>query len=115
MLGSPVKTLTRKNVSADIEAILKFASESGALVIVVGMPISLSGGVGPQARLTEVFVKALSEQAHVPVRVQDERLSTFEAETMLRAAGKTPSRDRAAVDSAAAAVILQRFLDGLNR
>ena len=114
LLATPIKTLTRKSSSADIDAVLRFASESGALEIVVGMPTSLSGEAGPQARLTETFVKALGDQAHVPVRVQDERMSSVEAESMLRAAGKKPSRDKAAIDSAAAAVILQRFLDRLN-
>ena len=111
VLASPVKTIIRKSTSADIEAVLRFASESGALEI---MPTSLSGDAGPQARLTEVFVQSLGEQVHVPVRVQDERMSSIEAENLLRAAGKKPSLDKAAVDSAAAAVILQRFLDKLN-
>ncbi len=114
VLASPVKTIIRKSTSADIEAVLRFASESGALEIIVGMPTSLSGDAGPQARLTEVFVQSLGEQVHVPVRVQDERMSSIEAENLLRAAGKKPSLDKAAVDSAAAAVILQRFLDKLN-
>ena len=114
LLASPAKTLRRRSHSADIDSILMFASESGALEIVVGMPTSMSGEMGPQAQRTAEFVRSLSGQAHVPVRTQDERLSSVEAEAMLRAAGKKPSRDKAAVDSAAAAVILQRFLDRLN-
>ena len=114
LLASPAKTLRRRGHSADVEAILRFASESGALEIVVGMPTSMSGDAGPQAQRTSEFVGSLSVQAHVPVRTQDERLSSVEAEAMLRAAGKKPSRDKASVDAAAAAVILQRFLDRLN-
>ena len=114
LLASPAKTLMRKGHSADVDSILRFASESGALEIVVGMPTSMSGESGPQAQRTAEFISSLSVQAHVPVRTQDERMSSVEAETMLRAAGKRPSRHKAAVDSAAAAIILQRFLDRLN-
>ena len=114
LLASPAGTLRRTGHSADIDSVLRFASDSGALEIVVGMPISMSGDRGPQAELTERFASSLAGQSHVPVRTQDERLSTVEAEAMLRAAGRRPSRDRAAVDSAAAAVILQRYLDVLN-
>ena len=80
LMATPVKTLSRKTTSGDIDAVLKFAAESGALEIVVGMPTSLSGEAGPQARLTERFVKSLTDQAHVPVRLQDERMSSVEAE-----------------------------------
>ncbi len=114
LLASPAGTLRRTVHSADIESILHFASESGALEIVVGMPISMSGDEGPQARRTAEFARSLAAQSHVPVRLQDERLSTVEAEAKLRAAGRRPSMDREAVDSAAAAVILQRYLDGLD-
>jgi putative Holliday junction resolvase len=114
ILATPVKTLTRKSTSSDIDALLRFAAESGALEIVVGMPISLSGAIGSQALITREFVKALADQSHVPVREQDERMSSVEAEGMLRAAGKKPSRNKASIDSAAAAVILQRYLDYLN-
>ena len=114
LLASPAKTLRRSGHSADVDSILRFATESGALEIVVGMPTSMSGEAGPQAQRTAEFVGSLSVQAHVPVRTQDERLSSVEAEAMLRAAGKKPSRDKASVDAAAAAVILQRFLDRLN-
>ena len=114
ILASPVKTLTRKSTSGDIDAVLRFAAESGALEIVVGMPTSLSGKAGPQAKVTAAFIEALAGQSHVPVREQDERMSSAEAERLLRAAGKKPSRDKATIDSAAAAIILQRFLDKLN-
>ena len=114
ILASPVTTLTRKSTSADIDAVLRFAAESGALEIVVGMPTSLSGKAGPQAQVTGEFIAALANQSHVPVREQDERMSSVEAEGMLRASGKKPSRNKASIDSAAAAIILQRFLDKLN-
>ena len=114
ILASPVKTLFRKSTTADIDAVLRFAAESGALEIVVGMPTSLSGEAGPQARVTADFIAALAAQSHVPVREQDERMSSAEAEALLRAAGRKPSRNKASIDSAAAAVILQRFLDKLK-
>ena len=114
LMASPVRTHERRGHSADISSILTFASECGALEIVVGMPTSMSGQAGPQARRTAEFAESLAARAPIPVRTQDERLSSVEARAMLREAGKIPSRDRAAVDAAAAAIILQRFLDGMN-
>ena len=75
------------------------------------MPISLNGSIGPQAKLVEGFIKALREKTDLPVDTMDERFSTAEAERLLRQAGRQPSRNKGELDSAAAAVILQEYLD----
>ena len=82
--------------------------------IVVGMPLSLNGKVGPQARRVEGFVKALRGRMELPVYTVDERFSTAEAERLLRQAGRQPSRHKGEADAAAAAVILQDYLDQLR-
>ena len=95
--------------------VLREAQERGAAVVVVGMPYSMSGRVGPQAQLVQGFVQQLQE-AGLEVETVDERLSSSEAERALaggRARGRGRRRpERGAVDTAAAVVILQAWLDG---
>ena len=111
LIATPNTTIHRGGEAADIDAMLSLAAEHGVEEIVVGLPLTLAGRVGPQARRVTRFVDALADRASVPVKTVDERYSTVEAERMMREAGARPSRDKAAVDAAAAAVILQGYLD----
>ncbi len=111
ILASPLTTINRSSEERDSRAVLDLAAEHEVGGIVVGIPYSLSGERGPQALAVERFRDALAARAGVPVIDQDERYSTVEAERLLRETGVEPSRDRARVDAAAAAVVLQSYLD----
>ena len=111
ILASPLTTIRRRSEERDVRAVLDLADEHDVGGIVVGVPYSLSGERGPQARQVERFRDALAARAGVAVTDQDERYSTVEAERLLRETGARPSEDRARVDAAAAAVILQAYLD----
>ena len=111
LLASPLTTITRSSEPEDIDSVLRLVQENGVEEIVVGLPLSLSGRAGPQAKRVTGFTERLSERAAVPVKAEDERYSTAQAERLLRQAGAKPSEDRARVDAAAAAVILQSYLD----
>ena len=78
--------------------------------LVVGIPYSLNGETGAQAKRALVFAKALRKQTSLPVHETDERYTSVEAEALMRETGQQPSRERAAVDEAAAVLILKRFL-----
>ena len=98
-----------------MEDVAREAQAREAEVVVVGMPYSMSGRVGPQAQVVQKFVRGLQE-AGLAVETVDERLSSAEAERAL-AGGRTRGRGRrrpekGAVDAAAAVVILQAWLDG---
>jgi putative holliday junction resolvase len=83
--------------------------------VVVGLPLSLSGAAGPAARAAAEEADALAVVVGVPVETFDERLTTVSAERALRAGGtRAPSR-RKVIDKAAAAVMLQAWLDGGRR
>ncbi len=110
-LAAPLTTIHRRNEAVDVREVLRLAEEYGAEEIVVGMPLSLSGQVGPQAKRVARFAEALAEQTSLPIVPVDERYSTVEAERLLRQAGVRPSEEKARVDAAAAAVILQSYLD----
>ena len=85
--------------------------EVGADVVVVGLPLSLDGSVGPAAERVVAEVDQLSGVLDVPVRTWDERLSTVAAERSLMQQKMRPQARRRVVDKVAASVILQSWLD----
>ena len=111
LLATPLTTIERKGQTTDFDQVLLLAKEHEVGEIIVGLPFSLSGALGPEGQRASRFTKDLSTHASVPVVSVDERYSSVEAERLLRASGVEPSRNRARVDAAAAAVILQSYLD----
>ena len=107
----PAGNLQRDRLQTDIQRVLASAIERDAQGIVVGIPYSLDGSEGTQAKRARRFVNSLKNQTKLPVYTIDERFTSVEAEGMMREAGRRPSTERGAVDAAAAALILQRFLD----
>jgi putative Holliday junction resolvase len=110
-LAVPLGTV-RTGAPADLKAIAALVREHDVTAVVVGHPRSMEGGSGPQAVKAERFAEALSGILDVPIELQDERLSTVEAERSLRTAGVTGRDRRRVVDRTAATVILQAWLEG---
>ena len=109
-LATPVETVRRGK--GDLSRIARLVRDEEACEVVVGLPRSLSGTEGPAAAKTREFAARLAARiAPVPVRLQDERLTTISAEAMLRDRGKKGAERRAVVDQAAAVLILQHALD----
>ena len=112
--ATPLLAIDRKRVRDAAAAVLDLAREHEVSGIVVGFPLTLSGEAAHQAAKVKDFVRVLESRTELPVVAVDERFSTQEAERLLRSAGRRArSRDKGAVDSAAAAVILQTYLDAL--
>ena len=111
ILATPLTTIEREGQSTDIDTVLRLANEHCVGEIIVGIPISLSGELGPQGQLVSEFTEELTDSASVPVASVDERYSSVQAERLLRASGVKPSKNRPAVDASAATVILQSYLD----
>ncbi|HEU4489268.1 MAG TPA: Holliday junction resolvase RuvX [Jiangellales bacterium] len=110
VLATPVETVRRGH--GDLDRIAEVAADRGAVEVVVGLPRSLSGSEGAAAGAARQFATALARRlSEIPVRLVDERLSTVTATRGMRAAGVSARRGRAAVDQAAAVVILQDALD----
>ncbi|MFN3973695.1 MAG: Holliday junction resolvase RuvX [Dehalococcoidia bacterium] len=114
-LAFPAETVQRCTLSEDVSAVLDLARRLQAQAILVGIPVSLSGQMGPQAQEVLAFVDALRQASPLPVETWDERFTTMEAERLLLEAGHRPSRDKAKRDAAAAAVLLQAYLDARAR
>lgn len=97
---------------ADMKAVSALVEEHAATLVVVGLPLSMSGERGSAAAKADAFAEALRSILSVPVELQDERLSTVEAARGLREAGVTGRERREVIDRTAATVILQAWLDG---
>ena len=97
--------------SADRVAIAELVAEFGAIGVVVGLPRSLSGALGPAAIGALAEVTALRAVLEVPVVTVDERFSTVEATRRRQETGTSRRRRRRPIDDVAAAVLLQGFLD----
>jgi putative Holliday junction resolvase len=107
----PVAVIERRELSADLDAIARLVQEQGAEAIVIGLPISLNGSLGPQAQAVEAFGRELSARLPLPIEYWDERLSTVEAQRRLASAGHRGPKAKARRDALAAAIILQGYLD----
>ena len=115
-LASPHAVIRRSaDPAADLRRLAEVVAELGAERVVVGLPLSLSGRAGPAARAAVEESEALAAVVHVPVDTYDERLTTVSAERALRSGGTRAKAQRGVIDMAAAAVMLQSWLDGQAR
>jgi len=109
-LALPLGTV-RTGAPQDVKAIAELLADHGVTLVVVGHPLLMSGEAGERAHLAERFAEALRAILPVEVLLQDERLSTAEADRALREAGASGHERRQTVDRSAATVILQAWLD----
>ena len=79
--------------------------------IVAGLPLMMNGDFGPQAQDCSDFAKKIEEKTKLPVEFVDERLTSFEAEEILKKQGVKYTKDKGKVDMVAATIILQEYLD----
>jgi putative pre-16S rRNA nuclease len=100
-LATPLEALERPDTRRGMQRIAELARRSDVGLVVVGLPLSLSGEEGPQALRTREWAGRLAARLHVPVELHDERLTTRQAE---RTGG------RADEDSRAAAHLLEAYL-----
>ena len=97
--------------AALVRALVAFAREEGAVRFVLGLPLELSGREGRAAEKSRTFARSLVEASQLAVELWDERLSTVAANRALREAGHDSRKSRTRVDSAAAAMLLQSWLE----
>ncbi len=110
-LAVPLRVLERRGGDADARAVAELARREGAGRIVVGLPVSLDGSLGPQARQTQAFAERLRAATDAEVVLYDERFSTVEADRHLRKMGMREREMRSRRDAVAAAIVLQAYLD----
>jgi putative holliday junction resolvase len=112
LTAQPVLTLERKrSPREDMRSVARLARRFGAVGIVVGNPVHLSGDLGRQAEKTQAFAAALGQLTGLPIHLWDERLTTREAHQILYEAGHRRQDHRRVVDQVAATLILKSFLE----
>jgi putative Holliday junction resolvase len=107
----PLHAIESRGYRADAARVAEVAREQGADAIVVGLPLRMGGELSPLAKRAQRFARALRAAVEAPVSLWDERLSTVEAEQAMAEARVKRGKRRDQVDAAAAAVILQSYLD----
>ncbi len=109
ILATPIETVARGD--GDLARITQLREEYDAVEIVVGLPLSLSGGSTASTEDARAFAAAIAKSTATPVRLVDERLSTVTAQSQLRENGRSTRSSRSVVDQVAAVIILQTALD----
>ncbi|NJN85743.1 MAG: Holliday junction resolvase RuvX [Leptolyngbyaceae cyanobacterium SL_7_1] len=111
LIATGLTTIERRSFVADVAHLQQLVKERNVQVLVIGLPYTMSGEVGFQAKQVQRFAARLSQALGLPVEFVDERLTSVQAEQLLLAERRSPSRHRELIDRKAAAIILQRWLD----
>jgi putative Holliday junction resolvase len=111
MLASPLTTIRAVPRSTALKRILTLIRDYQVTALVVGLPLTMNGDIGPQATLVQQFVDELRPLIDIPISFVDERLTTVAAERMMIDLKIKPEQRRARIDEVAASIILQDFLD----
>jgi putative holliday junction resolvase len=111
LIATGLVTIERTSFEKDVEKLRQIVCDREVQLLVVGLPYSMDGSVGFQARQVQKFTKRLAKALNLPVEYVDERLTSFTAEQMLISENRSPSRNKGSIDRKAASIILQQWLD----
>lgn len=114
-LASPLETVYEHHFDRCVERVAKIAVEKKAAMIVVGDPLNMNGTRGERSQLCNEFARLLRELVDVEVIMWDERSSTNTAIGYMNEINKRGKKRRQLLDQAAAAVILDSYLDYRKR
>jgi putative Holliday junction resolvase len=115
LLAHPRPFLPGKNRRAVLESLRRLREEEGITCFLVGLPLRLGGEAGSTADEVIRFAQEVCDHTGCEVELIDERLSTVQASRALRDGGLSSKQQRSRIDSAAAAVLLQAWLDAPDR
>lgn len=111
LIATGLTTIERTSFDRDVQQLKELVEQRQAQILVVGMPYSLDGTIGFQAKQVKKFAERLTKALQLPVEYVDERLTSLEAEELIKAEKRSPSRNKSLIDRKAAAIILQQWLD----
>lgn len=107
-------TLERTRIRDDLDRLAGIASGRGVTLILIGEPLELGGRAGRQVEYTREFGLRLERRTGLPVRYWDERLTTVEANRILRECGAGTGERARSVDRVAAVLLLQSYLEAIR-
>lgn len=111
LIATGLGVIHRKKWPDDLAAVKAWIEQRQATQLVVGLPRNMNGSIGFQAQKVQSFVEKLHAALQMPIDFVDERLTTVQAEWNMQAMGIPARKQRDRIDQAAAAVILQQWLD----
>jgi putative holliday junction resolvase len=109
-----IETLKRTRIRDDLENLRQIAARWNVQTLLVGRPLHMSGSETPQSEYTREFAERLQQHLGLPLTFWDERLTSVEAERMLREAGASLKQRKRAVDRMAAVLLLESYLANQN-
>lgn len=111
LIATGLTTLKRGSFQQDVAQFQALIESRQVQRLVVGLPYSMNGTVGSQAKRVKKYAKRLAKALNLPLDFVDERLTSYTAEQMMIAQNISPSRNKELIDRKAAALILQQWLD----
>jgi putative holliday junction resolvase len=114
LIATGLMTIERKSFAQVVQILRELIRSRQVTLLVVGLPYSMDGSIGTQAKRVQKFTQALSAELVIPVEYVDERLTSYQAE-QLRDDRLPLSRNKGLIDRKAAALILQQWLDERRR
>lgn len=111
-VATPLPAITAEDPAKQWEGLGALLKERRITEVVVGHPINMDGSSGPKAKEVEAFAQRIGAEFGLPVHLVDERLTSYEAESTIAPARRRAVRKAGLVDSRAATIILQDYLDG---
>ena len=115
LIATGLMTIKRTSFESVVNPLSQLAEDREVELLVIGMPYTMSGEVGYQAKKIQKFARRLSEALSLPIEFVDERLTSVEAKQILIDRRIVPSKDKGLIDRTAAAIILQQWLDQRRR
>lgn len=111
LIATGLMTIERSSFEQVVEQLRRLVEERQVQMLVVGLPYSMDGTIGFQARQVQKFAPRVAAALQLPIEYIDERLTSFQAEQLIKAEKRSPSRNKGLIDRKAAALILQQWLD----
>jgi putative holliday junction resolvase len=111
MMATGITTIWRTSFQEDLAQLSEIIKERSVEVLVIGLPYTMDGNIGSQAKQVQKFGRRVSAALEIPIEYIDERLTSYAAEEMMKMANISVSQNKATIDRIAAAVILQQWLD----
>ncbi|MEP6520010.1 Holliday junction resolvase RuvX [Microcoleus vaginatus] len=111
LIATGITTLVRSSFERDVAYLRELVRERRVQILVAGLPYSLNGELGAQARQVQKYANRIAAALEIPLEYVDERLTSVEAEELMKTQGIWVSQNKGAIDRKAAALILQQWLD----
>ena len=111
LIATGITTIHRRSYQQDIEQLQALITEREIERLIIGLPYTMSGEIGTQAKQIQKFARRLEMTLGLPIEYVDERLTSVEAENQLKAQKRFSTYNKGLIDQQAAQIILQQWLD----